>query len=847
MSERVHGCHAGEFTLPGALAHYPPDLSLEPVHLDIALRINLSEQSVAGTVTSTVRCRTAGARSLRLNAVAFDALEVKDPTGGTIDVTYDGEEIAVTWAEPFALDEERKLAVSYRVRRPATGIYFSKPTPEYPDAPWFAVTDHETERARHWLPSVDFPAVRPRLDFHLRAERSFVVLANGRMVGEESHDDGTKTVHYRLEQRCPSYLTCFVVGSFVRCDDGEHEGVPVSYFAPPPFTADHLRRSFGRTRDMLAWMTRRLGTPYPFPKYFQFAARGIGGAMENISLVSWDDRYVLDEDLHKEIGHLVDNVNVHEMAHTWFGDLVVVRDFAHAWLKESWATYMETCWIEHDRGRDAMLYDLWANAQAYFAEADEKYKRPIVTRKFNSSWSMYDQHLYPGGAWRVHMLRCELGEEVFWAAVHEYLRRYSHQVVETDDLRRVCEDISGRSLGRFFDQWFHRSGYPHLKVRFRHDAEKREGVLEIEQAQVEGEGAESEPFELDLEVAWVIDGTRHVRRLPVRRAKEVFLVPMERDPELIRIDPDGKVLHKLEFNPGDDKLRRQLTDGADLFGRLLAGSELAKSGRVQNVEAVRDAFRGEPSWGVRVQWAKALGDAQSEAAIGALADLIGDHDDPWSLPSLLGAAGSYRDPRLKAALEARLDRGLLPRAAAAAYESLGAQREDAPFSRLVEASAEPGMGGFRQSGALGGLARTRRLEALDVLIDRLPYGKCELRARPAAARALGALAATLDRRPRERAIEALVDVLRDPDHVMRIAGADGLAAARASEALEALEAFRATVSAQERSRVDRIIDAIRKSGRRDREKADRELDELREKVRKLDDTLQRLEARLQKS
>src|SRR5258706_11445935 len=118
-------------------------------------------------------------------------------------------------------------------------------------------------------------------------------------------------------------------------------------------------------------MTKRLGTPFPFPKYYQFALPRFGGAMENISLVSWDDRFVLDPILAGEWTRLIDQINAHEMGHSYFGDLVVIRDFAHAWLKESWATYLEQCWFEDEVSDDEARYEYYMNAQAYFYEADE--------------------------------------------------------------------------------------------------------------------------------------------------------------------------------------------------------------------------------------------------------------------------------------------------------------------------------------------------------------------------------------------------------------------------------------------------------------------------------------------
>src|SRR5690606_29062523 len=198
---------------------------------------------------------------------------------------------------------------------------------------------------------------------------------------------------------------CFAAGEFVRADDGEFDDgekrIPLAYFCSPQHTAGDMLRSFGRTGAMLAWMTAKLGRPFPYPKYFQWTAPGVSGAMENISLVSWDERFSLDEKLAAEWTWLVDAVNVHEMAHSYFGDAVVCRDFAHAWLKESWATYIEQVYREDTISPDEGRYVFYEHAERYFNEADNPYKRPIVTRHFQSSWDMYDAHLYPGGACRL--------------------------------------------------------------------------------------------------------------------------------------------------------------------------------------------------------------------------------------------------------------------------------------------------------------------------------------------------------------------------------------------------------------------------------------------------------------
>jgi aminopeptidase N len=283
----------GAFTLPAADDHFAPDLRLEPVHLDLRVAIDIAARRLDVRLAVTVRARQAGCRALRLDAMDFSELGVVLPDGGSS--SYDGKIITLTWAQPFTSGEERRAELSYHVVAPITGVTFSAPGPHEPEAPTFAITDHETERARYWLASLDHPSVRPTLDIHLTADARWTLLANGALQGEVQHPDGTKTAHFTQSQGCPSYLVCFAAGDLVRWDDGELDGVPIAAFAPRPFTSAHLARSFGRTREMLAFLTRRLGVPYPFAKYYQVAAEGIGGAMENISLVSWDDRFLLDE------------------------------------------------------------------------------------------------------------------------------------------------------------------------------------------------------------------------------------------------------------------------------------------------------------------------------------------------------------------------------------------------------------------------------------------------------------------------------------------------------------------------------------------------------------------------
>ena len=86
-----------ELTLPGAESHYPPDLEVEPFHLDLDLKVAVESRRLAGTVTHTLRARSSGHDRITLHAVGFEEVEVKALDGSSCTYRYDGREIHVAF------------------------------------------------------------------------------------------------------------------------------------------------------------------------------------------------------------------------------------------------------------------------------------------------------------------------------------------------------------------------------------------------------------------------------------------------------------------------------------------------------------------------------------------------------------------------------------------------------------------------------------------------------------------------------------------------------------------------------------------------------------------------------
>jgi aminopeptidase N len=832
----------GDFTLPGAAPHYAPDLGLDPQHMELHIQVDIGAKRAEGRSLTTFLARRPDARELTLNAMGPAIHSLADVDGADLSWRHDGKQVHIQWAEPIAAGQTRTLEIKWTVTEPRTGMFFGEG--------WMA-TDHETERARHWLPCVDHPNARQSLDIHLTGRTEHVRLATGALVGETDHGDGTTTSHWRLETPCPSYLLCLVSGDFVEANLGTHGkgkgAISHKAYGLAPVTPEDLQRSFGPAVDMMAWMTKRLGVAFPFPKYWQFTCPGIGGAMENITLTSWDDAWVVDETLHAEKGWLVDLINLHEMAHSYFGDAVVIRDYAHAWLKESWATYMESCWLEDVYGIDDLHHQMHEERRAYVSEADESYVRPIVTRDMNSTWQMFDRHLYPGGAWRLHMLRCMLGEDAFWAGVKDYLLTFSGKVVETSDFRAKLEAASGRSLAHFFDQWVHSPGYPKLKASQKHS--KGQLVLTIEQTQATPK--EKDPkkkvglFRFDLEVAIeAADGswTRHT--LPMDDKKHALAVPMADAPTQIIVDPESKLMHTLDFDPGDDMLGRALTECPHIYGRIHAAEALAKDGKRERVAAIEAAYANEPHWGVRIAMSRALGAAGTLASASALGRLLGVEADPRCMESLTVAAGTVRDTGVAQQLEDWLAvEGRPYWAQGGAMRSLGSQHDPAHLPTLLAKAEDQGWWGWVRRQAYLGLGQTRSAEAIELLLTRVEPDKEPAQVRQMAVMGLAQAARLADDATRARALDVIAARAHDPVNRVRLSTAAALATLGEAGGLSALSSLEKNVPPQDVPTVQRARARLNKGLAKKRAAhLETQVDELTDKLLKLADRVEQLEA-----
>ena len=340
-------------------------------------------------------------------------------------------------------DGERAVDIDYH-GAPRRGLTF------VPDAPQVSASFATSQ----WLPVVDDPRERATLDLTLVLPRGrqLQAVANGRSETRVSLVDDKVESRWVLDRPMPSYLYGFAAGSFAGAVE-DADGVSLQYFGPRTLSAEQLARIFIATPDMLAFFEAKSGVDYPFRVYRQVLLRN-GSGQELAGFAVFGESY--------GEGVLADERNIwlgaHELAHQWWGNGVTNESWSHFWLNEGIGTFMTAAYLEHRFGRSEYLRHIDAARAKYEALRAAGHDKPLVFADWTNPSREDRSIVYDKGAYVIHLLREELGEDAFWAGVRLYTTRHWERSVTTPDFERAMAEAAGRDLAEFFARWVYGSG-----------------------------------------------------------------------------------------------------------------------------------------------------------------------------------------------------------------------------------------------------------------------------------------------------------------------------------------------------------------------------------------------------
>jgi len=621
------------FQLPGAKPHYNPDRPGQVEHIKLDLELDIPNQTLEGICQIRINPVRSGIVDLTLDAVNMQIESVKI-LKTTQHFDYDGEFLKVRLKQPTVAGEVFTLSIEYVVVQPQKGIYFILPTEHYPDKPTQVWTQGEDEDSRYWFPCFDYPGQLATSEIRVRVPGNMIAISNGELV-EVKEKGKDKIYHWSQKQIHPSYLMTLTVGDYLEVKD-EWRGIPVNYYVDKNRTAEDVILTMGKTPRMIEFFSQKYGYDYPYPKYAQVCAADFTfGGMENTSTTVLTDACILDARASID-NRGSESLVAHELAHQWFGDLVVIKHWSHAWVKEGAATYAEVLWTDHEYGAEDAAYYRLGEARGYFSEDSGRYRRPMVTHVYREAIELYDRHIYEKGGCVYHMLRTELGEELFWKSIHTFVNDNAHKTVETIDLIRSIEKASGKNVLFLFDQYVFRGGHPEYKLGYSWDNDNNLAKVMVTQTQ-------DDLFDLKLPIAFGFVEPKSAEKLaenpdelPVLSLKtftvrvfekeQAFYFPLESKPSFISFDHGNNYLKQVTLEYGLAELKAGLQFNPDPLAKIQCAEAIAKKGGLEAVRALEKSLLEETFWGVRVEVAHALAEIKLDQAFTALAQGLADTD-----------------------------------------------------------------------------------------------------------------------------------------------------------------------------------------------------------------------------
>lgn len=408
--------------------------------------------------------------------------------------------------------------------------------------------------------------------------------ANGALVEQTDLGNGMRRDRWRMTGDHASYLNAIVVGDFATVRDSvestDGRMVPLEYLVEPAFE-DEAAAIFGETPAMIGFFETYLGVPYPWDDYKQAAVRDYtAGGMENTTITTLFEH--VQTDARARLDYTGRDLIVHELAHQWFGDLATTKDWANLALNESFASYLEELYVEDAYGPDEAQAHAIGDRLGYFRQA-ERLRRPIVWYGYDSPNQMFDTHTYQKGAQVLHQLRFELGDADFRRGLNRYLTEHAFGSVELDDLRQAFEAATGRSLRRFFDQWWREPGHPDLDVEQAYFAGSRLYTVHVVQRQAR-DAAPVFHFDVNVELNYPT-APREVRRVRIASADTTLRFDVPEKPTFVRFNEGyGAFVEPRVTQPLEETLVQTIEDD-EMAGRYDAVVTLDRHDRNADVRA----------------------------------------------------------------------------------------------------------------------------------------------------------------------------------------------------------------------------------------------------------------------
>ena len=367
------------------------------------------------------------------------------------------------FVEPSTEDKKYEIDISFK-GVPVDGLVIGEN--KFGNRTFFG--DNWPNRAHNWFVCNDHLSDKASVEFIVHAPQQYTVVANGALVSVKKRKK-IKTFHYSSMVPIPTKVMVVGIAQFSMDVAGIADGTLVQSFTYPE-NKQEAGEDLSLAPDILDFYTAYIA-PYEFEKLDNVQSTTRFGGMENAGCIFYDEDALNGT-------KSAENLIAHEIVHQWFGNSATEKDWPHLWLSEGFATYLTNIYIEKTKGNLAFKAQLEQDRKKV-VNFDKRYHHPVVDIDHQSLMDLLNPNSYQKGGWVLHMLRAEIGDDLFQECIQTYYQKYKRSNANSKDFQHVVETVCDRDFSTFFNQWLHRAGHPKLQIKS--SFENRRLSLEINQ------------------------------------------------------------------------------------------------------------------------------------------------------------------------------------------------------------------------------------------------------------------------------------------------------------------------------------------------------------------------------
>ncbi len=547
------------------------------VHTRLEVKPDFSKSWLYGKAWITLRPHFYATDSLTLDAKGMEIKKIAILKGSQqvpLKYSYDDWNLRIRLDRTYKSNESYTIFIDYTAKPDEfeekyakgdflgiKGMYFINPRGEDKDKPTQIWTQGETESNSAWFPTIDKTNQKTTQELTVTVDNKYVTLSNGKLVSQKKNTDGTRSDYWKMDLPHAPYLFFLGVGDYAIVKDS-WRGKEVNYYVEPEY-ASVAKKIFGNTPEMMSFYSKITGVDFPWVKYSQITGRDyVAGAMENTTAT------IHQESAQQDARQLVDGNNwestiAHELFHQWFGDYVTTESWSNLTVNESFANYSETLWDEYKYGKDAGDNQNYQDMQGYLQSGSDK--KDLVRFYYADKEDMFDAVSYNKGGRILHMLRNFVGDSAFFKSLNNYLTTNKFKSAEAHQLRLAFEEVTGRDLNWYFNQWYFGSGHPNVTIDYIYDDAAGKVKVIIKQTQASGK-----IFQLPMAID-IYNGAQKTRyQVWARNAADTFEFNYAKHPDLVNVDADKILLWNKKDNKTLDNFIHQYSYAGNFVDRLEA-------------------------------------------------------------------------------------------------------------------------------------------------------------------------------------------------------------------------------------------------------------------------------------